>query len=519
MDSPASLSGRTYFSNIAWSWVGFASILLSSAIVMPILIRRLGTAQYGIWALAVSLVEYFWMIDVGFRPATVKLSAEYLALNRMSEVNDLVNTALAYSLSAGAVVLLFGWMNVDRIGAILHVVDPSFAFVLRVVALSWAAGLVFNVFAAVLDGFQRFDLSSRATIVGMTARAALNVLVVLGGYGLREMAIVLLVSQATSYAMTYVYCRRVYADMRLSPAYVRVDAAREIVVYARQLVAGVIGSRFAQGGVPTAIAYFKPLQFVTYFTQTQRLLEYAADGISRVALVTAPRITDAYARGHRQQIVELARDANRYCLTLWGFFAAFLVVYGGPLCRVWINEEFGNQAAVLLPLLVTGYTFWIGQFISAAVLMSIGRYTAFSLTLFAESVVVVGGVALAVPRFGLVGAAAVFSAAMIVSRTLVLSRLFAREFAVRQWVFLRAVYTRPLMLIAASITWLWASREWLLPGRSWRELIGVGLVHGMVYVPLALWLVVEPEHRQYLWLKAAGFLRRSPALDPRQPMG
>jgi hypothetical protein len=41
----------------------------------------------------------------------------------------------------------------------------------------------------------------------------------------------------------------------------------------------------------------------------------------------------------------------------------------------------------------------------------------------------------------------------------------------------------------------------------------------MVYVPLALWLVVEPEHRQYLWLKAAGFLRRSPALDPRQPMG
>jgi O-antigen/teichoic acid export membrane protein len=498
--------------------VGFATVLLSSAIVMPILIRRLGTAQYGVWALAVSLVEYFWLIDVGFRPATVKLSAEYLALNRMADLNHLINTALAYSLSAGAVVLLLGWINVGRIASALHIVDPSFGFVLRVVALSWAAGLVFNVFAAVLEGFQRFDLSSRTTVIGMTVRAALNLVVVVAGYGLREMAMVLLISQATTYVLTYVYCRRVHPDMRLSPQYVRRDTARSIAVYARQLVSGVVGSRLSQAGVPTVIAYFRPLEFVTYFTQTQRLLEYAADGISRVALVTAPRITDWYARGYRREIIDLARYANRYCLALWGVLAAYLFVYGGPLCRVWINEEFGNEAAVLLPLLVTGYTFWMGQFISAAVLMSIGRYTAFSVTLFVESVAVVGGVALTVPSFGLTGAAAVFSVCMIASRSIMLSRLFAREFGVRQLTFLWDVFAWPLTLIAGSIAMLWASREWVLPGGSWPELAAAGLLHAAVYGALALWLVVEPEHRQYLRLKASEFWKGQMLL-PQQPAG
>ena len=61
-------STRAYFINIAWSWLGFITIFGSSTIVMPMLIRRLGTAQFGIWALAVSLVEYFWLIDLGFRP-------------------------------------------------------------------------------------------------------------------------------------------------------------------------------------------------------------------------------------------------------------------------------------------------------------------------------------------------------------------------------------------------------------------------------------------------------------------
>jgi O-antigen/teichoic acid export membrane protein len=512
MSSSQPHSKRAYFLNIGWSWLGFVSMLVSSGIIMPMLIRRLGTARYGIWALAVSLVEYFWLIDLGFRPATVKLSAEFRAVNRMGELNELVNTALAYATCAGGLVVFIGWIGIDWIARVLHIDDPAFGFLIRVVGISWAAGLVFNVFAALMEGFQRFDLSNRVMIVSTLLRSSLSLAVVLAGYGLREMAIVLLFSQCTGYAMTYVFCRRVHPEMKISPVYISWRMAREIFAYARQVVSGVIGSRLSQAGLPSMVAHFRPVRFVTYFTQTQRMMDYLADAISRVALVTAPRVSDWWARGHREQVIDLARFANRYCLTMWGLPAAYLFVYGSALCRTWINQEFGDAVAVILPVFIIGYTFWMGQFISAAVLMGIGRYTAYSLTLLTESIFVVAGAALVLPFYGLTGAVILISASMIVSRCAVLSYLFAREMGIGQGRLLWDVFARPLLLIGASVAALRLCRTWI-PGRGWKELLEVGFPFAALYLAFAWWLVIDAPHRDLLVRKLGEMWNRqmSPA--------
>ena len=57
-----------------------------------------------------------------------------------------------------------------------------------------------------------------------------------------------------------------------------------------------------------------------------------------------------------------------------------MFVYGGSFCRLWVNQEFGDQAAILLPILLIGYTLSMSQFISAAVLMGIARYQSYSIS-------------------------------------------------------------------------------------------------------------------------------------------
>ena len=46
------------------------------------------------------------MIDLGVRPATVKLTAEYRALEKWEMLNSLLSTAAAYSAVMGSLVLL-----------------------------------------------------------------------------------------------------------------------------------------------------------------------------------------------------------------------------------------------------------------------------------------------------------------------------------------------------------------------------------------------------------------------------
>ena len=57
-------------------------------------------------------------------------------------------------------------------------------------------------------------------------RGSFSLGLVIAGYGLREMALVLLASQSIGYALTYWYCRRIYPELRLSPRLFSLDMAR-----------------------------------------------------------------------------------------------------------------------------------------------------------------------------------------------------------------------------------------------------------------------------------------------------
>jgi O-antigen/teichoic acid export membrane protein len=502
-DDKASTSAPSYATNILWSWAGVAVLLLSSIVFTRILILDLGKARFGIWLLATSLVEYVWMIDLGFRPATVKFSAEYRALKRWNDLNHLINTALAYSSVMGLLILLATWFGADALAAVYKTGEPDFPFLVRAVGLSWAAGLAFNIFAATTEGFQRFDLSNRTTMLMTLLRGGLSVAVVRMGYGLREMGWVLLISQFVGYALMFFYCRGIYPQMQISPALVRWSFARQILGYARQILPGILGVRFAQGSMPSVITLFRLPQYVTYYTQTQRMMDYAADAISRVGLVTAPRVAEWHARGHREEIILLTRTANRYCVTLWGLWAAFLGVFGYDLCRVWIDADFAANVSVLLPFFLVAYTLFMGQFISAAVLMGIARYQAYSLAALAETVGSVVAMALILPRFGLTAGVAAIAALMSLSRCFYLSRCFAREFEISQWDYLRSIFTRPGLLILASLGMLALVRSRIATNPSFWVLFEVGVVFAGLYSVAAFFTVVDPRHQTWLKSKLA----------------
>jgi O-antigen/teichoic acid export membrane protein len=323
-------SRRQYILNIIWSWLGAAALILNGMLVSPYLIRRLGVDTYGIWALGLSLVEYFWMIDLGVRPATVKLTAEYRALEKWGSLNSLLSTAVTYSAAMGSLVLLLISLNTGAISRFFHITHPSFPLLIQVVSFSWAFGLVFNVFGAAIEGFQRFDITNRIYISFTLARSLTLVALVHAGRGLGAMSVGLLLTQFLMYAAFFVSLRRLYPDLEISPRLMTKEAGREIWLYARQVVSGLLSARLLQSAIPSLIARFLPIRNVTYYTVTQKVLDYAGEGIGRIGLITGPRAMDWIARGARDEVLSLAEYGNKYCLTLWLFFGVYFMVYGEP---------------------------------------------------------------------------------------------------------------------------------------------------------------------------------------------
>src|SRR5215469_3716554 len=95
-----------FLRNVLWSWLGVSVALLAGLVLSPFMIRRLGEEGYGIWALVFALMEYYDLLDFGFRSAVVKYTAHYRATNEIDQVYTVINTALVYFSLIGLLVML-----------------------------------------------------------------------------------------------------------------------------------------------------------------------------------------------------------------------------------------------------------------------------------------------------------------------------------------------------------------------------------------------------------------------------
>src|SRR5579862_1531054 len=62
-------SGELLARNTIWNLVGYATPLLVAVLVIPFLIRDLGTAKYGVLTIAWGIVGYFGIFDMGLSNA------------------------------------------------------------------------------------------------------------------------------------------------------------------------------------------------------------------------------------------------------------------------------------------------------------------------------------------------------------------------------------------------------------------------------------------------------------------
>ena len=63
--------------SVVWNWAGVSISLITGFLLSPYLFRKLGPEGYGIWALSFSLIEYYWLLDLGVRSATAKFVAHH----------------------------------------------------------------------------------------------------------------------------------------------------------------------------------------------------------------------------------------------------------------------------------------------------------------------------------------------------------------------------------------------------------------------------------------------------------
>jgi O-antigen/teichoic acid export membrane protein len=501
--------------------MGVAVNILLGIFLSPLLLRRLGVAPYGVWVLLFSTMEYLRLLDFGFRSAVINHCARHRAREEWGAINETINTAILYFLVMSIACCAAALASRDvamRVFNIPEALQADARGLMLIIAVAISARLVFTPVVGGLEAFQRFDLINRAYIGALTVRAIGMFALLLSGYGLIALALLVLFVQIGEDVWNFVSLKRQFRELRLSPRYLRPSAFTGMFSYGKHSSVMAAANLVSIQSPSTVLGYLSGPSHVAYFALPFRLLMYTTEAFSKVAQITASVTAELDARKDFANVCNIAIVTNRNCLALFMPLAIFLSVYASPLFAVWVSPEMSLNSAPLLPVLVIPFLLaGAGQFNSGAVLIGQGRHGYYAAGIVVEVICSIAALFLVVPRYGALGAAGVVAASLTLIRGAYLALVMCRVNALSLRTYLHAIYTRALVSAIPAVLVAVASRQTLLPGHGWTELLTAAALIAITYFGVAFFTVLDGGVRGQILARIPRGSRPSMAAKPSKP--
>ena len=343
--------------NILWNAVGIVLPLAVGVLVVPAIVKGLGTERFGFLSIVWMMIGYFSIFDFGLGRALTKLAADRLGAGRESEVAPLAATSFILVLGTGvalgvALALAAGWVAQRTMGASPELVPEATTAILWLAA-SLPCVLLATVLAGLLEAYQRFVLLSAVRLpMGILVLAApLAVLPWTRSLAVLT-AMVGALRLANALALGWAAIRVVPA-LRQEILHFRREWVRPLLTFGgwltisnlisplmlyfdRFVIAAVLGS--------AAIAYYT----VPYDVLNRLLfIPQAIQGVlfpnfAMLRIQGSPRVVSIFSRGSLATLALMAP----------ALFAVMVFAYPG--LNLWVGESFAHNSTLVAKTLMVG---------------------------------------------------------------------------------------------------------------------------------------------------------------------
>jgi O-antigen/teichoic acid export membrane protein len=338
----------------AWSnLLGAAIPALVALATVPLVVKGLGEASYGVYSLVTAIVGYFAIIDINVTAGSVKYIAEFNARRDRAKIAETLFFSLAIYALIGTVggLGLFAGANwfVTSVFSVPAALTEVAVATLQVAALGFFLGQLQSYLNSVPQSLMRYDISSRVEMVFGTVVPLLTVGVLMLGYGLFEVIVLRVVASAVHCTILWASIRRLLPDVRPSwPG--------------RQVRADLLGfsaysflSRFASLSYAYAdkliIGALVGVTGLAYFTVASTLANRVLSLTFRLSGVLFPAASALAAAGELARLNRLYLKASRYVVFANASILVLVAVFSEQILLLWMNAEFARHGHLVLTVM------------------------------------------------------------------------------------------------------------------------------------------------------------------------
>jgi len=440
---------KSIFSN----WMTLTISALTSIVMTPVLVHRLGQTQYGMWVLTGSLIDYYALLDMGMRAGLFRFAARFKGVDSRAELDR--TFASAFSVALGASIALICSLPVLIVvlphflklnGSLVH----TFRLVVLFMGLAMAVTLTARMLSTYVASLSRFDLSNLADSTTIVVRSVAIYAILKLGHGIVAVGVVMLLGSIFYLIFAYTNVRRADPGSHLALVHAQWRRIRDLASFSMYVSLGSLGDylRFYTDSI--VITRMISVALVTPFSIPVKFLAYMQAIIIGFGAPINAELNSLDAQQRRYELQTLYMRSTRMAAVITLFMTLLLAMNGKAILTLWIRQDMTLSYRVFLVLLI-GYVAELSQHPSILILLARGRQKMLGSLTLAEGAANLLLSILWARRFGILGVAWGTVIPMLVIRTLVIPTIAIRATGVSIRTYFVQAVARPFAVAIAAV--------------------------------------------------------------------
>lgn len=420
----------------------------------PLLVRHMTATSYAVWVLVLQTAAYVSYLNFGLQTAIGRYVAFAKEKGDVDLRDSIFSTAFAGLCGAALISLVCLAGAAAGVPELFPSVPGPFVSQMRIalliVGFSMAAELPASAWNGVFVGMERYDVAA-LTVGSARLLSAVGVIAAaLTGHSIVVMATAMAAANLISYLAQYLALRRMAPDVRFRPHMVRRSTAQELYGYCLGLTVFAF-STFLVTGLDLLLVGRFQFSMVTPYSVSASMIALIAGLLGAIINVILPHSAALHARQRSDALGKLVISSTRLGVLLLILTGIPILIYAGPILRLWIGPQYVSTGAPVLAILVIANIIRLVGLPYSVILVAAGQQRYIMISPLAEGFsnliasVVLGS------RFGALGVAA---GTLIGSSVGVLAHLFYSMIRTRSAI---AVPRRKFLLSGVVYPLLWTS--------------------------------------------------------------
>jgi O-antigen/teichoic acid export membrane protein len=438
----------------------------------------------------------------------VRYVSKYRAVADYQNLNQMVSTSLATFSTIGGLTLVLTLILSFIFGSIFKIpaeFQNQAAGVVLLVGINLALGFPAGVFSGILLGMERFDLNNIFSLVNISLKAILIVvifnfkadLIVLGG--------IQLFASLLAYFLTFASVRRLEPNLKISFKSANRNTLMLIFQHGFFSFLLVVSYQVIYYSSSVLIGILSSAAMVTYFAMAAILVEYTRRAVNGVSFVLNPIASGLESRGDFQTLKRVLILGTKYSLLIIFPISLSLIFWGKQFFALWLGPVYAEKCYPVLLILLIPQIYSMSQFVTEEILLGQTKHKFLAFVTVSEAVLNLILSLILIKKYGIIGAALGVAIPRFLNYS-IFSAIYIKQAAGISFTdYFKQSFVPPLWAVLPFVILLSLVAKFL-PAQNLLEFIFEVALAGLAFLLLAWYLCFSREERK-LWIERFSFLR------------